>query len=166
MQRCPRSGQFFSRPDRGACRKLRWRVLAARKPFAIAEEFGDAKMEYPARLDICGLAARPGEETSAGCGLAQLRASQRGPLRRSKNLIEWTMVQRPVDKKTVHLCAAASSRRDRSARDSQPEAASLGEVDRAGRARGSRLGNSDRHSSAARTPGMGHGGVDTAHPGC
>jgi hypothetical protein len=49
--------------------------LALRKPFAIVGEFGDASIENSDRSEICGLAARLGEETSAGCGLAHAHAS-------------------------------------------------------------------------------------------
>jgi len=38
-------------------------------------EFGDAGIENSDRSEICGLAARLGEETSAGCGLAHAHAS-------------------------------------------------------------------------------------------
>jgi hypothetical protein len=39
---------------------LRLFVPAARKAFAIAGEFGDARIEHTAPGEICGLAARPG----------------------------------------------------------------------------------------------------------
>jgi hypothetical protein len=49
--------------------------LASRKPLAIVGEFGDARIEHSDRREICGLAERWGEETSAGCGLAHARLS-------------------------------------------------------------------------------------------
>ena len=110
-RRCRRSRQFPSREDRNDCREIRWRVSAARKPFAIAEEFGDAKIEDPARREISRLAARPGEETSAGCGLAQPRTSDGRVLRRVESLTHETTFQGAVDRKTARSLAATSSRR-------------------------------------------------------
>jgi ribonuclease P protein component len=110
-RRCRRSWQFPSREDRNDCREICWRVSAARKPFAIAEEFGGAKIEDPARREISGLAARPGEETSAGCGLAQPRTSDGRVLRRVESLTHETTFQGTVDRKAAHPLAAASSRR-------------------------------------------------------
>jgi hypothetical protein len=57
------------------CRERGEPDLALRKPFAIVGEFGDAGIENSDRSEICGLAARLGEETSAGCGLAHAHAS-------------------------------------------------------------------------------------------
>jgi len=71
LRKCRRSGQFSSREDREARRGIRWSISSSRKPFAIAQEFGDAKIQHPNRYEISGLAARSDEETGAGCGLAQ-----------------------------------------------------------------------------------------------
>jgi hypothetical protein len=100
LRKARRSGQFSSREDREAFRGIRRSVSPARKPFAIAEEFADAKIEDPARREISRLAARPGEETSAGCGLAQPRTSDGRVLRRVESLTHQDTFQGAVDKET------------------------------------------------------------------
>jgi hypothetical protein len=107
------SGQFSSREDREAFRETRGSVSPARKPFAIAEEFGDARIQDPDCFEISGLAARPGEETSTGCGLARSRTGNARVLRRTRSLTYKTTFQGAVDKKTARRLVAASSRRCR-----------------------------------------------------
>ena len=108
-RKCRRSGQFSSREDRQTFREIRWSVSPARKPFAIAEEFGDAKIQHPDRCEISGLPARSGEETSAGCGLAHSRTSDERFLRRAESLTHENPLHGAVDKKTAHRLAASSA---------------------------------------------------------
>ena len=105
------SGQFSSREDREAFRETRGSVSPARKPFAIAEEFGDARIQDPDCFEISGLAARPGEETSTGCGLARSRTGNPRVLRRTRSLTYNTTFQGAVDKETARRLVAAISRR-------------------------------------------------------
>jgi hypothetical protein len=99
VRNCRRSGQFALPEDREAFRRIRGRVSPARKPFAIAQEFGDAKIQDPDHCEISGLAARSGEETSAGCGLAQSRASDGRFLRRVESLTHEDTFQVPSTRK-------------------------------------------------------------------
>jgi hypothetical protein len=110
---CRRSGQFSSREDREVLHEIRCSVSPSRKPFAIAQEFGDAKIQHSNRCEISGLAARPGEETGAGCGLAQSRTSDERFLRRVESLTHQDTFQGAVDKKTANRLTASSSRRAR-----------------------------------------------------
>jgi len=70
---CRRSGQFSSREDREVIHEITLQCLAlARKPVAIAQEFGDAKIQHSNRCEISGLPHDRGVETGAGCSLAAI----------------------------------------------------------------------------------------------
>jgi len=66
-------GTYFSARDREVYQLMRGLFPPVRKPFAIAEDFSDTRIEHSDCCEIFGAAARPGEETSAGCGLAKER---------------------------------------------------------------------------------------------
>ena len=165
VRNCRRSGQFALPEDREAFRRIRGRVSPARKPFAIAQEFGDAKVQDPDHCEISGLAARSGEETSAGCGLAQSRTSDGRFLRRVESLTHEDTFQvpstrkRPIDLRHRVLDGPGFHERVHARR--QPRW-----CDCFARARVSMPGKVDQHSREARRHGIGHGGVDTAHLGC
>jgi hypothetical protein len=113
LRKARRSGQFSLREDRETWRERRWRVSPARKPFAIAEEFGDAKIQSPAHCEILGLAARSGEQAGTGCGLAESRASHDRFLRRADSPTHGSTFQGAVDKSAPHRPMASISRRAR-----------------------------------------------------
>jgi hypothetical protein len=106
-------GKFLRERNVQAATRFPIPLLAWCEPSAIAREFQAARMDRPARRTICGLAARPGEETSAGCGLAQSRVSEGRILRRAEGLTHRTTFPGAVDKKTAHPLTASSSRRAR-----------------------------------------------------
>ena len=108
LRKSRRSEQFSWRENRKASGWTRWRVSPARKPFAIAQEFGNAKIQDPDRCEISRLAARPGQETGAGCGLAPSRTSTGRFLRRARSLTHESTFQAAVDRRDAAVGIASA----------------------------------------------------------
>jgi hypothetical protein len=113
LRKSRRSERFSWRENRKASGWTHRRLSPARKPFAIAQEFGDAKIQDPDRCEISRLAARPGQETGAGCGLAPSRTSTGRFLRRARSLTPESTFHGAVDRRQTLRHTPASSRRDR-----------------------------------------------------